>query len=142
MDTISPPRFTTIPHLISVEEYVRRTRIKPPTAHDRIKRGDVAAVRISGRPFIDPDAPQGPGGRVARWPVGVPAPDSLVFVSRWCSEHSFRADRVFTAILMGQLPAWGISGMVVVELNDTLKTVVAGKKLLRRRKWGSGRLSI
>lgn len=97
----------------------------------RIQRGKLAHVRIDGEFIID--ASVSPPIKtfprkwspppLFRWPANMPPKDELVWVTRFVRKQNMRSDTIYRAILFGEIPAWGVSGRVLVRKADALSIV-------------------
>lgn len=130
MQTIAPS-FVHVPNFVTPQQYATLCGINTASVYHRHRRGLLAGIVISGKLFIDVETtPPAPPYTVRfhkapppRLPIGLPPADRLVCLDTWAFKQNITANRFYSAILFGRLPAWGFGDQVVVELTSALLQV-------------------
>jgi len=116
---------------MKVPEYAQACGVPNYTITKRIQSGKVCSVRIDGEFVIDvvcsppiksitrwhPKAPS------FNWPINIPPRSELTWVTRFVRSKKVRSDAIYRAILSETIPAWGVSGRVLVRKADALAVI-------------------
>jgi hypothetical protein len=140
------PSFTHLPQFVTPQVYAELCGIKMAAVSIRYKRGHIAGVTISGKLFVDKETSPPVGKKQvgtakapkARLPLGMPPVSSLVCLDHWTFTNQITANRYYTDILFGRLPAWGFGDHVVVELTPELRKAGQATSRPERRKLRRG----
>lgn len=122
------PSFTHLPQFVTPQHYADLCGVKVESVYHRHSRGHLASVVISGKVFIDrvasPPTKKYGLGRAKRprptLPAGMPPVERLVCLDTWAFSNRVTANRLYSEIMFGRLPAWGFGDHVVVELTADL----------------------
>lgn len=122
------PSFTHLPQFVTPQVYAALCGVTVESVYHRHHRGHLASVTISGKVFIDQQAspplqPYGVGRtKKAKLtlPADMPPVSRLVCLDTWTNANRIMANRLYTDIMFGRLPAWGFGDHVVVELTPEL----------------------
>lgn len=120
----SPVKITFVDHLITVEEYAKRCKLKIPSAHKRIRNCGVPSIYIDGLKLVDIST-FAPVKKLRRNIAGqYPVEEQtlrlgdLARVTKLCKEKNMAGDRVYRNILAGNIEAVFIAGEAFVYRND------------------------
>ncbi|TNF23978.1 MAG: hypothetical protein EP314_08555 [Bacteroidetes bacterium] len=120
--------FIVMEHWMLVGAYAQACGVPYYPITKRIEKGKLSHVRIDGEYIINAQISP-PVKTFPRkwskppafpWPEGMPSKDELVWVTRFVRKQKMRSDALYRAILFGEIPAWGVSGRVLVRKADAL----------------------
>lgn len=127
-----------VDYWLSVETYGRESKIGNRAVYQRIKRKAISFIRIDDWVVIDARLSR-PAKQLSPRQIappfvllaGMPPYSELIRITSFCEREGIRGHTLFTAIILGDLPAWAFADQVFIKDGPELDQYVTHRRKRR-----------